>query len=49
LYAAVSRSREWFWSDAERHRAGRNDLRLARRHIVRRAFEYHGTAYGLSR
>jgi FMN phosphatase YigB (HAD superfamily) len=42
LYAAVSRSREWFWSDAERHRVRRNDLRLARRHIVRRAFASHG-------
>lgn len=42
LYASVTRSREWFWSDAERHHGGRNDLRLARRHIVRRAFESHG-------
>lgn len=42
LYAAVSRSREWFWSDAERHRVGRNDLQWARRHIVRQAFEDHG-------
>jgi putative hydrolase of the HAD superfamily len=42
LHTAVARSRRWFWSDAERHRVGRNDLRLARRHIVRRAFESHG-------
>jgi len=42
LYAAVARSREWFWSDAERHRVGRNDLQWARRHIVRWAFEDHG-------
>src|SRR5215813_8345886 len=42
LYAAVTRSREWFWADAERHRIGRNDLRLARRHIVHRAFASHG-------
>jgi putative hydrolase of the HAD superfamily len=42
LYAAVTRSREWFWSDAERHRIGRNDLQLARRQIVRQAFENHG-------
>ncbi len=42
LYAAVSRSREWFWSDAARHRIGRNDLRVARRHIVCRAFESLG-------
>ncbi len=41
LYAAVVQGREWFWSDAERHRVGRNDLRLARRHIVRRAFAFH--------
>lgn len=42
LYGALSRSREWFWADAERHRIGRNDLQLARRHIVRQAFEDHG-------
>src|SRR5262249_3550509 len=42
LYAAVTQSREWFWSDPERHRIGRNDLRWARRHIVRGAFASHG-------
>ena len=42
LYAAVSRSRDWFWSDAGRHRVGRNDLKAARRQIVALAFEYLG-------
>ena len=42
LYGALSRSREWFWTDTERHRIGRNDLQLARRLIVRQAFEEHG-------
>lgn len=38
LFTAISHSREWFWSDPERHRSGRHDLRAARRQIVRRAF-----------
>lgn len=38
LLAGISRSREWFWSDAERHRSGRRDLRNARRQVVNRAF-----------
>jgi putative hydrolase of the HAD superfamily len=42
LYASVSQWRDWFWSDAERHRAGRNDLQSARRQIVRMAFEDEG-------
>ena len=42
LYAALLQSREWFWADPERHRVGRNDLQLARRRIVQRAFEHHG-------
>lgn len=39
LYASVSQWRNWFWSDADRHRVGRNDLQSARRQIVRMAFE----------
>lgn len=38
LFAAVSRSRAWYWSDLERHRFGRSDLKGARRQIVKRAF-----------
>jgi putative hydrolase of the HAD superfamily len=42
LYASISQWRHWFWSDAERHRVGRNDLQSARRQIVRMAFEDEG-------
>jgi putative hydrolase of the HAD superfamily len=38
LFAAISRSRQWFWSDPERHRTGRRNLQAARRQIVRHAF-----------
>lgn len=38
LLAGISRSREWFWSDPERHKSGRHDLRFARRQVVDRAF-----------
>ena len=38
LFGAISHSRDWFWSDPERHRSGRHDPRTARRQIVRRAF-----------
>lgn len=34
LFAAVQTYRNWFWSDAERHRQGRLDLEAARRAIV---------------
>jgi putative hydrolase of the HAD superfamily len=34
LAAAIHRYRAWFWSDPERHRRGRLDLRVARREIV---------------
>ncbi len=37
LYEVVDRTREWFWADPERHRAGRLDLDAARREIVRMA------------
>ena len=38
LQAAVLQARDWYWSDAERARRGRLDLRLARRYILLRAF-----------
>src|SRR5215813_13659357 len=44
LYLAVARQRDWYWSDSDRHRAGRNDLRTARREIVQGAFEDAGIA-----
>jgi putative hydrolase of the HAD superfamily len=36
LLIALDQSRRWFWSDAERHRRGRLDLKGARREIVAR-------------
>lgn len=33
----ILRLRDWFWSDPERHRVGRLDLKAARRHIVEMA------------
>jgi putative hydrolase of the HAD superfamily len=38
VVAAIERSRDWYWSDAERHRIGRLALPAARRDIVRLAF-----------
>jgi len=37
LLGAIDRTREWYWSDPERHRAGRMDLARARREMVRLA------------
>ena len=37
LLAAIFRIRDWFWSDPERHRIGRADLRAASRRIVQDA------------
>ena len=37
LYQAIDRVRTWYWSDPERHRQGRQDLRAATRAIVRQA------------
>jgi putative hydrolase of the HAD superfamily len=42
LWASVQRSRDWYWSDLERHRAGRLDLKKARRVLVSLAFEQLG-------
>jgi len=37
LMKAIARQRDWFWSDPERHREGRMDLRAATRAIVEKA------------
>lgn len=37
LYVAISDTRDWFWSDPERHREGRADLRAASRRVVHEA------------
>ena len=34
LFAAIDRVRRWYWSDPERHREGRADLRAASRRIA---------------
>jgi putative hydrolase of the HAD superfamily len=39
LLSAINQTRRWFWSDPDRHRAGRLDLKSARRRIVLLAFE----------
>jgi len=38
LYDTISSVSDWYWSDPERHRAGRLDLPQARREIGRMAF-----------
>jgi len=38
LHDHVLAAAQWFWSDAERHRIGRLDIRRARRDIVAKAF-----------
>lgn len=38
LLAAINQSSKWFWSDPERHRTGRLDLKSARRLVVAGAF-----------
>ncbi len=37
LYAAIARTRDWYWGDSDRHREGRKDLRAASRRIVHQA------------
>jgi putative hydrolase of the HAD superfamily len=37
LFAAIDRVRQWYWSDPERHREGRADLRAASCRIIRQA------------
>ena len=38
LFAAIRKVSDWYWSDPERHRIGRNNMPPARRSIVREAF-----------
>lgn len=42
LFNAVREVSIWYWSDADRHREGRNALEETRRFLVRRAFENLG-------
>ncbi len=42
LFAAIARTRAWYWSDPERHRQGRADLRAASRRIVQHALNTLG-------
>jgi putative hydrolase of the HAD superfamily len=44
LFEAIDRAATWFWSDAERHRLGRMDLRAAFRDITGRALGEVGSA-----
>lgn len=44
LLAELARSRRWFWSDPERHRRERTDMRRAWTTIVARALEGCGAA-----
>jgi putative hydrolase of the HAD superfamily len=43
--AAILERAAWYWSEAERHRWGRQNLKLARRQIVGSAFEAMGIAH----
>jgi putative hydrolase of the HAD superfamily len=42
VFEAIERVREWYWSDPQRHRAGRLDLAAARREVVQIALEEIG-------
>ena len=42
LMAAIEQERDWYWSDAARHRDGRLDLRVATSRIVVQALERLG-------
>ena len=42
LFAAIVESRDWYWSDPDRHRKGRLDLSAARRTIVSSALSRLG-------
>jgi putative hydrolase of the HAD superfamily len=46
LYAAIDGVRRWYWSDPERHRQGRADLRAASRRIVQQALDELGCDRG---
>ena len=42
VFDAIDRMREWYWSDPERHRAGRLELAWARGEVVRLALDEIG-------
>jgi len=42
LFAAIDRVRKWYWSDPERHREGRADLRAASCRIIQQALVEFG-------
>lgn len=42
LYDTIKDISSWYWSDPDRHRIGRSDLNLARRHIMELVFEKLG-------
>jgi putative hydrolase of the HAD superfamily len=44
VFNAIDRTREWYWSDPERHRAGRLELAWARGEVVRLALVEIGIA-----
>jgi putative hydrolase of the HAD superfamily len=44
VFETIQKTSRWFWSDPERHRAGRLELDAARREVVRRALLEIGTA-----
>ncbi len=44
LFAEIDRVRRWYWSDAERHREGRADLRAASARIAEQALMQLGCA-----
>ena len=39
LFAAIKKVNDWYWSDPERHRIGRNNLPVARRTVLREVFQ----------
>lgn len=44
VFDAIERTRQWYWSDADRHRVGRLDLAAARREVVQLALQDLGIA-----
>ncbi len=38
LFGAIKKVSDWYWSDPDRHRIGRNNLPVARRSVLREAF-----------
>lgn len=42
LYGTIKETGRWYWSDLERHRIGRSNLKRARRKVMERVFEKLG-------